>query len=281
MKKFIYLSLTGLMVLSPKTNCMEEIITADKEAGSQTVEALPSKEELVQRFMGAALVVSTLERENVATTEEFSTMGKLYKIIKAMNNGSKEQTKIDLHDGYCSEDEEYYTSKIEDADLTVHKIRTVDFMLAMKNQPRLTRNEKRSEQLAQQQEELDKSYIELLNRRAKVKEERTQVAAEKAVLDQAHTILTNTKEKENSLLSRRKEKLTAQLKALDERIKQKKEETSALLDKEVSESLLISEVAETSEAKEKLVKEQELLQGELTKVEAAIKSLEPKTSWWK
>ncbi len=183
MKKFMYLSLTGLMVLSPTTNCMEQIITADKEA------EIPSKGELINQFMEAALAVSTLNRYAVAESAEFSSMQEIYGTIKKVNNGNKEQTQAELLDGYHSGDEDYYKKEIENADKTLQKIRSIDAILAFRTQPKLADNQKKFEKLTRQQNELNESYKDILNKRANNKAELAKIATEKEVLEQARTIL--------------------------------------------------------------------------------------------
>ena len=114
MKKLVYLSLVALMAAHTTTHCAD-ILGADKEAGTDNPpkacsSELPSKQELAQQFLKSALVVSTMGRHGIASSEEFKKMQEVYQTHIVVNKGDKKQTKAELYgaaDSF-SEDEEYY-----------------------------------------------------------------------------------------------------------------------------------------------------------------------------
>lgn len=297
MKKFLYLSLTGLMVLSTTTRCMEQIIKADEEAqkdGSvQTIilesenalkvqgPQLPAKEDVIQAFLEAYVVVSTMGRYGVASSEPFAIMKESYATVKAINKGDKEKTRLELFDGYCSADEEYYEKGLDDEEKTAQKIKAIDSLVALRYQSKLNDNQKKHAALMQRKEELTKTIKELLNRKTAIQEKLREKEEEKSLLEKVNAMHHNSKEQENSLLRSRKEALTEEIKAIDERIAKHKEESNALLEGDVMQSVVADAIKDNSDVEAGLLEERKKRQTKLDSINSVIEKLEiPKTGWF-
>ena len=307
MKKFLYLCLTGLMVLSSTTRCMEQIIQADKEAqkGESVQTAilepedalkvhgpqLPAKEEVIKIFVGAAVAVSTMGRYGVASSEPFATMKDSYATLKAINKGNKEQTRLELFDGYCSADEEYYEKGLDDTDKTAQKIKALDSIKG-KWQPKLNEHQKKFDALTQEEKELTEAIKVLLNNRTEIKEKLRKKEEEKAHFENIVTMHHNSKKQENSLLLTRKETLTEEIQALDERIAKYKEESNALLEGDVMQSVVADAIKDNSDVEAGLLEEKAKLQTKLDILNSVMAQLAeesnaaaqtPKKGWfsWK
>lgn len=274
------------MTLSSTALCMEQIIKADQEASEPTpteqieylCPQLPSKEETIVTFMEAAVAVSQMGRYNVASSGQFKTMKDSHAAVKALNKGDKEQTKKDLFDGYCSDDEKYYTDGLEDTQKTVQRIKALDSLL---NQPMLAEHQKRSQELKQKQEHITKTIQVLLEEKTAVKEA-LRKHQEEGHIETVCTILSNNKEQENSLLRTRRETLLEKIQAVDERIKKSQDNSNAALEADVTQSMMESAVTSSKETEKKLLEEKTQLQEKLDALDSFIAQVSetPKSGWF-
>lgn len=296
MKKFVYLSLASLMVAHTASHCMQ-IIKADEEAGTdnpptvvlETDNALkvngpelPSKKELTQQFMEAALVVSTMGRHGVASSKEFKKMQEVYRTHTTVNKGDKKKTKAELYGAadYFSGDEEYYEKYTEDENKTYQKISGIDVFHLPGNQVRATHYKSKATRLEQEIEKVNATLKELFVQKKILKQELEEAVSSQESLKTVATILTNNKEQEISLLRARQGSLTGEIKAVEERIAHSKEESNALLDAEVTESIIAHDISEQVTIEKGLVEEKKKLQEKLKKIEEIIAKLEPKSNWF-
>lgn len=296
MKKVLYLSLTGLMVLSSTTRCMEQIIKADEEA-QETAPGLaheadkeikvygpqlPTKEETITTFLEAAALVALKGRYSVASSEQFKTMRDSYGVLNAINKGDKNKTRTELFGGYCSDDEEYYTRGLDDEEKTAKRVKFIDSIVTTKIQPKVIDNQKKSEQLKQEKESIDKALEALYVKRAANAKARTKNVQENELLAKVTTMHSNSKEQESSLLHSRAEALIEEINAIDERIATYKNEALVVLDANVSKSMIAEVVKEQVDTEAGLLIEKAKLQEKLDKINAIMAKLnqEPSSGWF-
>ncbi len=296
MKKFLYLSLAGLMVLSSTTRCMKQIIKADQEVqepeptemleGDAALQFygphLPVKEEIITTFLEAAAVVAAMGRFGVGSSESFETMKRSYATLKAINKGDKNKTQQELFSGYCSDDEEYYTKKLDYEEETAQKIKSIESIIALQIQPKIKDNQEKFQQLKLEKDSINNALQALYLKRSYNAELIAKNAKEGELLAEVSNMHSNSKEQENSLLRSRAETLIEQISEIDERIAMHKNEAVVILDADVSKSIIAEVVKDQVETEAGLLKEKAKLQAKLDKINAIIEKLsqEPIKGWF-
>ncbi len=297
MKKLIYLSLASLMVAHTATHCMNQLLRADEEAGTdnpptvvlETDNALangpelPSREESVQNFLQAAAAASKISRFVLYSSEEYDDLNTAYKAHVAIHKRDKKKAKADLFglaDSF-SDDEEYYEKGIEDENKTYQKIIALDAVRSIKHQSNVDANNGVIKDLEEELEATNATLKDLIIKKGTIKQKLETVKSTQDTLKAVDTIFSDHRAQEIALLQARRGELTHKIKVLDDHIARSRGESSALLDNaEVSESITAA-FNEQVNIESSLLEEKKKLQEQLDKIGAVIAKLEaPKKGWF-
>lgn len=275
MKKFLYLSLTWLMVLSSTTFCMEQIIKADEEAQESALKVhgptLPSKEGSIEAFLAGYSAVLNMGPHAIHSSPAFQEMKDARTALKAVNHGDKERTKEDLL-GYDSDDERYFEQDEIPAE-AILKRHTTHTGLAEKIQTLITENGNRTLGLQEEEESLNVALKQLYLKKAANRDAKQKNEKERIHFEQLQEIHASNKEQTFELLKSHKKELEEKLVGVEQRMQKYKQAAFVEFNQNTSQSTIIRAVSEQVATEESLLKEKEQLQTNLDKVDAALETI--------